>query len=161
MINGKHYPLWGALTNCLRYYCADLNWQKIVVCILCVLEESIGFIVLQLNKRYITSPVIAGLLFGFLFLLCSEIDNKFFARRTFKLFIFIQSLSFQADNRHVQSLAMLSFERRSTTAILTSACRRRTTTVSPTIFQVGDVSLRVWLPLYRRQQQNRPAQKVL
>lgn len=36
MINGKYYPLWGTLTSCLRYYCADLNWRKVAACILCV-----------------------------------------------------------------------------------------------------------------------------
>ena len=56
------------LSNCLRYYYADLNWQKVVACILCVLEASIRFIVLHLNKRYMTSSVIAEFLFGILFL---------------------------------------------------------------------------------------------
>lgn len=75
----------GALTNYLRYYCADLNGQKVVVCILCVLKSAIEFIVLHLNKR--TSSVIAGLLFGSLFLLCSGIDNKFFAGKVFNIFV--------------------------------------------------------------------------
>lgn len=55
---------------------------------LAAIATSIGFVVLHLNKRYMTSSVIAGLLFGFLFLLCSGIDNKFFAGSVFKPFVF-------------------------------------------------------------------------
>lgn len=55
---------------------------------------SIGFVALHLNKRYMTSSVIAGLLFGLLFLLCSGIDNKFFAGRVFKPFVFVGKHSY-------------------------------------------------------------------
>lgn len=58
------------------------------------MATSIGFVVLHLNKRYMTSSLIAGLLFGLLFLLCSGIDNKFFAGRVFKPFIFVGKHSY-------------------------------------------------------------------
>lgn len=58
------------------------------------IATSIGFVVMHLNKRYMTSSVIAGLLFGFLFLLCSGIDNMFFAGRVFKLFAFVGKHSY-------------------------------------------------------------------
>lgn len=58
------------------------------------MAASIGFVVLHLNKRYMTSSVIAGLLFGFLFLLFSGIDNKFFAGRVLKPFVFVGKYSF-------------------------------------------------------------------
>ena len=70
--------------------------RSLMVCIFGIVSivASIGFFVLHLNKRYVTSSVIAGLLFGFLFLLCSEINNKFFARRIFEPFIFIGKYSY-------------------------------------------------------------------
>ena len=61
---------------------------------LAAMATSIGFVILHLNKRYMTSSVIAGLLFGVLFLLCSGIDNKFFAGRVFKPFIFVGKHSY-------------------------------------------------------------------
>lgn len=61
---------------------------------LAVVATSIGFVVLHLNKRYMTSSLIVGLLFGFLFLLCSGIDNGFFAGRVFNPFVFVGKHSY-------------------------------------------------------------------
>lgn len=43
-----------------------------------------GFVILHLNKRYMTSSVIAGLAFGLLFFLCSGIDNVFLGNKVLK-----------------------------------------------------------------------------
>ena len=84
----------------LYYLIKEIEKERILRCLavgifgLAVMATSIGFVLLHLNKRYMTSSVIAGLLFGILFLLCSEIDNKFFAERVFKPFIFVGKHSY-------------------------------------------------------------------
>lgn len=84
----------------LYYLIKEIAEGKISRCLavdifgLAAMATSIGFVVLHLNKRYMTSSLIAGLLFGLLFLLCSGIDNKFFAGRVFKPFIFVGKHSY-------------------------------------------------------------------
>ena len=84
----------------LYYLIKEIAEGKISKCLavdifgLAAMATSIGFVVLHLNKRYMTSSLIAGLLFGLLFLLCSGIDNKFFAGRVFKPFIFVGKHSY-------------------------------------------------------------------
>ena len=70
--------------------------RKFVVCVsgMVAVVASIGFITLHLNKRFMASSVIAGLLFGFLFLLCSGIDENFFSKRVFQPFIFVGKHSY-------------------------------------------------------------------
>ena len=84
----------------LYYLIKEIAEGKISRCLavgifgLAAMATSIGFVVLHLNKRYMTSSLIAGLLFGLLFLLCSGNDNKFFAGRAFKPFIFVGKHSY-------------------------------------------------------------------
>lgn len=53
-----------------------------------------GFVILRLNKRYMVSSVIAGLVFGLLFFLCSGIDNLFFENKVLKSLVLIGKHSY-------------------------------------------------------------------
>lgn len=83
-----YYLIKGISEEKIRRSLAICVWGAVVVAV------SIGFVFLHLNKRFMASSVIAGLLFGFLFLLCSGIDKNFFSRKAFQPFIFVGKHSY-------------------------------------------------------------------
>lgn len=62
----------------------QLSYRKVLIESGTVTVLILGaFLVLHMNKRYMTSSLVAGLMFGCLFLLCSFINEKFWKKKAF------------------------------------------------------------------------------